>query len=56
MIKNRYNYQTRHQKGNNDALKATAPQSKHYKQKAKGIVSFPKNGQSFQVPLKMIGV
>ena len=29
-----------------DALKATAPQSKHYKQKAKRIVSFPKIGQN----------
>ena len=30
-------------KGKNDALKAMAPQSKHYKQKAKRIVSFPQN-------------
>ena len=29
-------------KGKKDAFKATAPQSKHYKQKAKRIVSFPK--------------
>ena len=32
-------------KGKKDTLKATAPQSKHYKQKAKRTVSFPKIGQ-----------
>ena len=29
-------------KGKKDALKETAPQSKHYKQKVKRTVSFPK--------------
>ena len=33
-------------KGKKHALKATAPQSKHYKQKAKRMVSFPKIGQT----------
>ena len=33
-------------KGKKDAHKATAPQSKHYKQKAKRTVSFPNNGQT----------
>ena len=32
-------------KGKRDALKATAPQLKHYKQKANRTVSFPKIGQ-----------
>ena len=33
-------------KGKKDALKATAPQSKHYKQKAKRTVPFPKISQT----------
>ena len=33
-------------KGKKDALKATAPQSKHYKQKAKRAVSFQNIGQT----------
>ena len=37
MIRNRYNYLT--PKGKKDVLKATASQSKHYKQKAKRTVS-----------------
>ena len=48
MIRNRYNYLTtsvKTPKGKKDALKATAPQSKHYKQKAKKKGSFPKTGQ-----------
>ena len=45
MIRNRYNSLTpsvpRHQREKKDALKVTAPQSKHYKQKAKKKV-FPR--------------
>ena len=33
-------------KGKKDVLKATASRSKHYKQKAKRTVSFPKIGQT----------
>ena len=33
-------------KGKKDALKATAPQSKHFKQKDKRTVAFPKIGQT----------
>ena len=46
MIRNRYNYLTpsiQDTKGKEDALKATAPRSKHHKQKAKRTVSFPNN-------------
>ena len=35
MIRNRYNYPTKAPKETKDALKATAPQSKHNNQKAK---------------------
>ena len=45
MISNRYNYLTpsiQDTKGKRDALKVTASQSKHYKQKTKRTVSFPK--------------
>ena len=48
MIRNRYNYVTpfvHDTMGKKDTLKATAPQSKHDKQKAKRTVSFKKNGQ-----------
>ena len=45
MISNRYNYLTssKTSKGKKDA--PTAPQTKHYRQKAKRSVSFPKIGQ-----------
>ena len=38
--------QTKTPKGKKDALKAMSPQSKHYKQKAKRTVPFPKIGQT----------
>ena len=41
-----YMRSTKTPKGMKDALKATAPLSKHYKQKAKRTVSFPKIGQT----------
>ena len=46
MTRNPYNYLTssaQTPKGKKDILKATTPQSKHYKQKAKRTVSFPRN-------------
>ena len=48
MIRKRYNYLTpsKTAKGKKDALKVTAPQSKHCKQKAKRTISFPKIGQT----------
>ena len=39
-------FHPRHQQKKREALKATTPQSKHYKQKAKRTVSFPKIGQT----------
>ena len=49
MIGNRYNYLTPSDQdtmGKEDALKAMASQSRHYKQKANRTVSIPKLGQT----------